>query len=88
MTPAKGQLTFLAPQTEVNYRTQGGLTPQPGLGLHTMPRADGIALGGTSERGVWSLEPDEEARRRIVEGHIGLYGAMQPTRSALSRLTT
>ena len=88
LTPAKGQLTFLAPQPEVNYRTQGGLTPQPGLGLHTMPRADGIALGGTSERGVWSLEPDEEARRRIVEGHIALYGAMQPTRSALSRLTT
>ena len=76
VVPAKGQLTFLAPQPEVNYRTQGGLTPQPGIGLHMMPRADGIALGGTSERGVWSLEPDAEARRRVVEGHMALYSAM------------
>lgn len=79
LTPAKGQLTFLAPQPEVSYRTQGGLTPQPGIGLHMMPRADGIALGGTSQRGEWSLEPDEEARRRVVDGHIALYGAMRRT---------
>jgi len=77
LIPTKGQLTFLAPQEDVKYRTSGGLTPQPGIGLHMMPRADGIALGGTSERGVWSLEPDAEARRRVVEGHIALYGAMR-----------
>jgi hypothetical protein len=77
LVPTKGQLTFLAPQPEVNYRTSGGLTPQPGIGLHMMPRADGIALGGTSERGVWSLESDDEARRRVVDGHIELYGAMR-----------
>ena len=41
-----------------------------------MPRADGIVLGGTSERGEWSLEPNEAARRRVVEGHMALYGAM------------
>jgi glycine/D-amino acid oxidase-like deaminating enzyme len=77
LVPAKGQLTFLAPQPEVHYRTSGGVTPQPGIGLHMMPRADGIALGGTSERGVWSLEPDPEARQRVVDGHIALYGAMR-----------
>ena len=76
LTPAKGQLTFLVPQPEITYRTQGGLTPQPGIGLHMMPRSDGIALGGTSQRGEWSLEPDEAARRRIVEGHIELYSGM------------
>ena len=76
LVPAKGQLTFLAPQREINYRTQGGLTPQAGIGLHMMPRADGIALGGTSERGVWSLDPDEEARQRVVNGHIELYSGM------------
>ena len=81
LVPAKGQLTLLAPQPEINYRTQGGLTPQPGIGLHMMPRADGIALGGTSERGVWSLEPDEEARQRVVNGHIALYSAMCGTLS-------
>jgi len=76
LIPAKGQLTFFVPQPEITYRTQGGLTPQPGIGLHMMPRSDGIALGGTSQRGEWSLEPDEAARRRIVEGHIELYSGM------------
>ena len=77
LIPTKGQLTVLVPQPEVNYRTSGGITPQPGIGIHMMPRADGIALGGTSQRGVWSLEPDEEARRRVVEGHMALFGAMR-----------
>jgi glycine/D-amino acid oxidase-like deaminating enzyme len=77
LIPTKGQLTVLVPQPEVNYRTSGGITPQPGIGIHMMPRADGIALGGTSRRGVWSLEPDEEARRRVVEGHMALFGAMR-----------
>lgn len=27
----------------------------PGAGLFMMPRRDGIVLGGTRERGVWSL---------------------------------
>jgi D-amino-acid oxidase len=33
------------------------------------PRSDGILLGGTHENGVWSLEPDPAARRRILDGH-------------------
>ena len=78
LIPTKGQLTVLVPQPEVNYRTSGGITPQPGSGIHMMPRADGIVRGGTSERGEWSLEPDEDARRRVVEGHMALYGAMRP----------
>ena len=41
------------------------------------PRSDGIVRGGTSEGGVWSLEPNEEARRRVVEGHIELFDAMR-----------
>ena len=40
------------------------------------PRGDGIALGGTSEEGNWSLEPNEEARQRIVDSHIRLFAAM------------
>ena len=51
-----------------------------------MPRSDGIALGGTSERGVWTLEPNEEARKRIVEEHIRLFNAMR-TPSETDRLT-
>ena len=80
MTPIKGQLTLLAPQPDVNYGTSGGLhttSGEPGVGFHMTPRRDGIALGGTAERGEWSLEPNEVARKRIVEGHIELYNAMR-----------
>ena len=80
MTPIKGQLTLFAPQPDVNYGTSGGLhttSGEPGVGLHMMPRRDGIALGGTAESAEWSLEPNEEARKRVVEGHIELYNAMR-----------
>ena len=65
LMPVKGQLTFLVPQREVNYR------------YGCMPRSDGIALGSTMERGVWSMEPDEEARQRMVERAIERFGAMR-----------
>jgi len=82
LLPLKGQLTVLIPQPEVNYHTQGGTrTPQPerpgSLGIHMMPRNDGIALGGTSQRDVWTLEPDEDERRRVVDGHIEVFNAMK-----------
>jgi glycine/D-amino acid oxidase-like deaminating enzyme len=80
LVPLKGQLTHFVPQPEVNYQTLGGVRPEgPNeFGIHMMPRQDGIALGGTSERGVWSLEPNEEARKRIVDAHIALFTAMRP----------
>jgi len=79
LVPLKGQLTVLVPQADVQYHTNGGLTPTPpgALGLHTMSRSDGIALGGTSQRDVWTLEPDEVERKRVVEGHIALFSAMK-----------
>ena len=79
LMPLKGQLTVLVPQPEIDYNTFGGLRPGPpgGFGIHMQPRSDGIVLGGTSERGIWSLEPNEEARRRVVEGHIALFDAMR-----------
>jgi D-amino-acid oxidase len=76
LTPLKGQLTLLMPQDEVDYSTFGSAVPSAGGFVHMSPRADGIALGGTSVEGDWSLEPDEEARRRIVEAHIDLFGRM------------
>jgi D-amino-acid oxidase len=66
MTPVKGQLTVLIPQPEVNYSCRA------------MPRSDGIALGTTQERGVATLEPNDEARHRIVEACIKFYSAMRP----------
>ena len=80
LIPLKGQLTVLVPQEEVTYHTNGGLhtPPAPGqLGIHMMSRRDGIILGGTSQRGVWTLEPDEDERKRVVESHMAVFGAMK-----------
>jgi D-amino-acid oxidase len=78
LIPVKGQLTVLVPQPEVDYQTSGGvnLPSTPGIGIHMMPRADGIVLGGTAQRGVWTMEPDESERKRIVEGHMELFSQM------------
>lgn len=69
LVPIKGQLHVLVPQDEVDYVTLSG-------GLYMIPRSDGILLGGTFERGDWSLEPDAEAQRRIVDGHATFFEAM------------
>jgi hypothetical protein len=69
------------PQAEVNYHTNGGVPDQPrpgALGIHMMARSDGIILGGTSQRGVWTLEPDEAERKRVVDSHIAVFSAMRP----------
>jgi hypothetical protein len=42
-----------------------------------MPRSDGIILGGTSERGVWTMEPNEEERKRVMTGQIELFAGMR-----------
>ena len=87
LIPVKGQLTFLVPQPEVGYIVNGVLRDADG-GIHqigTMPRSDGIALGRTGERGVWSLEPNEEAIRRTVEAHIALYELMRGSRPLVPR---
>ena len=78
MVPVKGQLTLLVPQPEVRYATLGGVPSRNADGfVHMMPRSDGIALGGTSEEGVWSLEPNEEARQRVMEEHMALFAGMR-----------
>lgn len=68
--PIKGQLTVLAPQHDVDYITIG-----PG-DLYMMPRQDGIILGGTHERGEWSLEPNAAESARILKGHQELFASM------------
>ena len=72
LMPVKGQLTILFPQPEVDYMVLQ-------RGLYMFPRADGILLGGTFERGNSSLEVDADAERRIVEGHRRLFGNMRVT---------
>lgn len=70
LTPIKGQLTILLPQAEIDYCTLTG-------DLYMFPRTDGILLGGTHEEGVWSLEPNLEAKQRIVAGQARLFAAMK-----------
>ena len=80
IAPYKGQLTLLVPQSEVDYETGGGLrstSGHAGVSLHMTPRSDGIALGGTAELDEWSLEPNEESRKVVVEGHMELFSAMR-----------
>jgi glycine/D-amino acid oxidase-like deaminating enzyme len=80
LVPLKGQLTVLVPQPEIQYSTSGGSTirsAEPGLGIHMMPRADGIILGGTSERDIWTFDVNESERKRIVDGHIELFSSMK-----------
>jgi glycine/D-amino acid oxidase-like deaminating enzyme len=71
LVPIKGQLTYLLPQPEIDYITL------PGGGLYMFPRSDGILLGGTHERGVWTLEPDREAEKRILEAHRQFFAGMR-----------
>jgi hypothetical protein len=66
LTPVKGQLVVLVPQPEVTYTTGSML-----------PRSDGIVLGHVMQRGVSSLEVDEEARREVMENHIRTFSAMR-----------
>jgi glycine/D-amino acid oxidase-like deaminating enzyme len=46
-------------------------------GLYMIPRRDGILLGGTFEHGNWTMDVDEEARRRIMSGHRALFAGMR-----------
>lgn len=85
MEPIRGQLTFLLPQPEVEYVALAG-------DLYMFPRSDGILLGGTHERGSWSLEPDRATARRIVQAHAELFGrdrsAVAGTRLSLDGAAT
>jgi glycine/D-amino acid oxidase-like deaminating enzyme len=65
LTPVRGQLVVLLPQPELDYNLHAN-------GLYMFPRTDGLVLGGTFERGNWSLEPDSETTARILEGNARL----------------
>jgi D-amino-acid oxidase len=80
LVPIKGQITVLEPQPEVTYRASGRAPHISGDGGNWSmgPRRDGIVLGSTVERGVSSLEVNEELRRQVVDNTISFFSAMQP----------
>jgi glycine/D-amino acid oxidase-like deaminating enzyme len=69
LIPVRGQLVVLLPQPEVDYNAFSA-------GTYMFPRADGIVLGGTFERGNWSLEADEGTTARILEGNAALMARL------------
>jgi D-amino-acid oxidase len=77
MMPVKGQLSLLIPQPDVNYEASGGSERGGGGFISVMPRSDGIAIGNTMERGVSTLEPNDEARQRNVGAAIALFAGMR-----------
>ena len=71
MTPAKGQLSVLVPQPEVDYAV---LTDDL---LYMFPRRDGILLGGTFELDQWSTEPEPATIDRIIASHARLFAGLR-----------
>ena len=59
LTPIAGQLSFLIPQPEINYRLS---TP----GGYLIPRKDGLVLGGNAIKGSWDTTPSREQTEKVV----------------------
>ena len=74
LMPIKGQLSVLLPQPEVDYAVEASSASSA---LYMCPRSDGILLGGTFERDVWTLEPDLDAEARILEGQRAIFEGMR-----------
>lgn len=70
--PARGQIVVLRPQPEVRY----AYTLPAG---YMFPRADGIILGGTFERGEWSTVPEPATIRRILAAHQRVFDGFRCT---------
>ena len=62
LVPVRGQLAVLIPQPEIQY----AYSLSAG---YMFPRADGILLGGTYERGEYVAEPQPQDIADIVESH-------------------
>ncbi|SNS80389.1 Glycine/D-amino acid oxidase [Ekhidna lutea] len=75
LIPVQGQLAVLLPQEEINY---GYVIPTFDDLLYMFPRKDGIILGGTSEKGNWSLNPNDQELTRIMEGHKRIAAGLKP----------
>ncbi|MEO9971367.1 MAG: FAD-dependent oxidoreductase [Hyphomonadaceae bacterium] len=67
VTPERGQLTLLMPQPEIDYTY---IAREPGLtSLYMFPRETSIVLGGTRDRGNWSLSVDPATIDQFLSGH-------------------
>jgi len=91
LMPLKGLLVLLPSQDEVRYSTSGGVNipaGQRGLFIHMMPRTDGIVLGGTSERDIWTTDVNEAEKKRIIDNHVTLFASMRAPGAAVPSATS
>lgn len=72
LIPVRGQLAILLPQPEIRY----AFTGEAG---YMFPRADGILLGGTFERGEWHATPQAGDIAAIIASHRRLFGTFRCT---------
>ena len=70
LIPVKGQLVVLLPQPEVTYDMVGD-------GIYAFPRYDGVLLGGTEQRGVWSLTPDQAEVARVLAAQKRVFASLR-----------
>lgn len=70
LTPVSGQLSFLIPQPEFQYRltTPGG---------YAIPRKDGVILGGNALKGNWDPTPSREQTQKVVESLAQVVAEMR-----------
>lgn len=67
LMPVRGQLAVLLPQPELDFAYAGPWG-------YMFPRADGVVLGGTFERGEWDATPQPADIAGIVADHARLTG--------------
>lgn len=70
MMPVAGQLSFLIPQTDFNYR----ITTENG---YAIPRKDGIVLGGNALKGSWDESPHPDQTKKVVNALIDVMNSMR-----------
>lgn len=75
ITPARGQLSLLLPQPEIDYGYAGSIG---GRSLYMFPRKTCIILGGSFDRGDWDLNPRIDEIDRMVTGHAKLAARLNP----------
>lgn len=70
MMPIAGQLSFLIPQPDFNYRisTENG---------YAIPRKDGIILGGNALEGSWDENPDRAQTEKVVQALIDVMNRLR-----------
>lgn len=73
--PARGQLSLLLPQPEIDYGYVASLNQRT---LYMFPRKTCIVLGGSSDYGDWDLNPRTDEIDRMVSGHAELAARLTP----------